>query len=64
MLKYLGYLVRNTNNAVTEIHVRIIAGHKYHRALGQELNEIHNTLSRRRAVQNVVQQCRITDPEG
>ena len=35
----MGCLVRNTNNAVTETQVRIIAGNKYHRALNHILNE-------------------------
>lgn len=45
MLKFLGCLVRNTNNAVTEIHVSIIAGNKYHHALRHILNERHITHS-------------------
>jgi hypothetical protein len=70
MLKYLGYLVRNANNAVAVIHVRIIAGHIYHRALGHVLNERHIThsvgggLYKIMMTRNVVQRCRITDPDG
>jgi len=70
MLKNLGYLVRNTNNAVTEIHVRITAGHKYHSAPGHVLNERHIThsvgggLYKIMMTRNVVQRCRITDPDG